>query len=118
MGPILYRCVEVDTRHRPEESDAVGGYSGSSCTCGTNGGAISVIDTPRARLYGPHGGLSTEARMSATGHLRPMQPVLPAGSCPLRPKATYIQRCREMTRWANAWLIGLQQRRISAYQPW
>ena len=37
----------------------------------------------------------------APGHSRPMQPVLPAGSCPLRSESDRSPALREMTRSAN-----------------
>jgi hypothetical protein len=41
------------------------------------------------------------ASKSPLGHSRPMQPVLPAGSCPLRSESDLHPACRELTRWAN-----------------
>jgi hypothetical protein len=40
---------------------------------------------------------------SEMGHSRPMPPILPTGSCPLRPpKADKLSRRNEMTRWAKS----------------
>jgi hypothetical protein len=49
--------------------------------------------------------------MSLVGHSRPMQPVLLAGSCPLRSESDLHPACRELTRCAST---GAYLRRATA----
>jgi hypothetical protein len=42
-----------------------------------------------------------DRRMAEMGHSRPMPPIVPPVHVRFGPKATYIRRCREMTRWAK-----------------